>query len=261
MNFLFVLLLVLPVILGALYNFVWLYGVIGALAWYQICTCLIVKSQGRWPMRILLLLGTIVYVLASWAFASSLYTQGVGFNEQFFFHLDAKTFRIAREQYGVPYYGALLIGLGTVLMPLIISRVKSQSRPLIYQPLLWLALMLGLSPVHSLVYFVKAQYAKVSIPKLALFDAPVISVLPLAIKPKNLIFLYLESVEQLYFDEQLYPQLLPNLSRLRQQAHTYTNLKQVKGTGFTMAGIVASQCGVPLNVDVGISRTSVAIIW
>ena len=249
MNLLFLLLLVLPVVLGASYNLVWLYGVIGALAWYLICVSFIAKAQGRWPLRVFLLLGTIVYVLASWAFASSLYTQGVGFNEQFFFHLDGKTFRIAREQYGVPYFGALLIGSLTVLMPLIINVVKLQSRHLVYQPLLWLALILGLSPAHSLAYFVKGQYAQASMPTLALFDSPEITVLPLSTKPKNLIFLYLESVEQLYFDEQLYPALLPNLSRLRQQAHAYTNLKQVKGTGFTMAGIVASQCGVPLNIN------------
>lgn len=250
MNLLFLLLLVFPVVIGASYNLVWLYGVIGALAWYQICISLMATAKGRWPMRVLLLLGTSVYVLASWGFASSLYTQGVGFNEQFFFHLDGKTFRIAREQYGVPYFGALLIGLVTVLMPLLIKGLKSQSRYLVYQPLLWLVLILGLSPVHSLAYFVKDQSTQASMPTLALFDAPEITVLPLSIKPKNLIFIYLESVEQLYFDEKLYPQLLPNLSRLRQQAHSYTNLKQVKGTGFTMAGIVASQCGVPLNTNV-----------
>ncbi|MDE0784441.1 MAG: sulfatase-like hydrolase/transferase, partial [Planktomarina sp.] len=208
-------------------------------------------------MRILLLGGTTIYVLASWALASSLYMQGVGFNEQFFFHLDVNTFRVALEQYGLLYYGALLIGLLTIFMPLII-RV---SGPVVgnWHRIPVLLLILGFSPMHSMAIFIADQNTQAYAPSVVLVESPVVDVQTLNRAPRNLIFLYLESLEQLYFDEQLYPGLVPHLKRLRQRAHSYTNLNQVRGTGFTMGGIVASQCGVPLNSRHGMGSVNTTL--
>ncbi|MEH6557755.1 MAG: sulfatase-like hydrolase/transferase [Oceanicoccus sp.] len=260
MNLLFLFLLLLPVVLGSMYDAFWLYGIVGTLAWYQVCIHFTSKADGHWMMRVLLLSGTGIYVLVSWAFASSLYTQGVGFNEQFFFHLDGNTFRVAREQYGLPYFGGLLISLLTILMPLIIRESQSSLRNGYRLSLVWLLLVLGFAPMHSMAIFLVDQNTQALAPVMVRVESPEIVVQPLENKPRNLIFLYLESVEQLYFDQQLYPGLLPNLSKLRQQAHSFTNLSQVEGTGFTMGGIVASQCAVPINSyrGLGSSNTSLA---
>jgi phosphoglycerol transferase len=259
LNLLFLFLLLLPVVLGSMYGAFWLYGIAGALAWYQVCLHFTSKDGGHWLMRILLLGGTGIYVLASWALASSLYTQGVGFNEQFFFHLDGNTFRVAREQYGPPYYGALLISLLTILMPLIIRVGQSSLRSGYRLSLFWLLLVLGFAPMHSMAIFLVDQNAQALAPVMVRVESPEIVVQSLDNKPRNLIFLYLESVEQLYFDQQLYPGLLPNLSKLRQQAHSFTNLSQVAGTGFTMGGIVASQCAVPINSYLGMGSSNTAL--
>jgi len=64
--------------------------------------------------------------------------------------------------------------------------------------------------------------------------------------PKNLVFIYLESLERTYFNERIFPNLLPELSALEQQAISFTDIRQAYGTGWTIAGITASQCGVPL---------------
>jgi len=257
LNLLFLSLLLLPVVLGSLYEAFWLYGVLGALSWYHVCIGCTSRAAGRWPVRVLLLGGTMVVVLASWAFATSLYTQGVGFNEQFFFHLDINTFRVAQEQYGLPYYGALLIGLLTIFMPLVVRVDQLDERKSHHMPLL--LFLLGFAPMHSMAIFIADQNAQSKEPVVVLVEPPTIDVLPLDRKPRNLIFLYLESLEQLYFDEQLYPGLLPHLSKLRQQAHSYTNLSQVRGTGFTMGGIVASQCGVPLLFRHGMGSVNTAL--
>lgn len=63
---------------------------------------------------------------------------------------------------------------------------------------------------------------------------------------KNLVVLYLESVESTYFDEDLFPGLLPNLRRLREASTYFTGIAQTPGAGWTIAGLVNTQCGVPL---------------
>lgn len=64
--------------------------------------------------------------------------------------------------------------------------------------------------------------------------------------PLNLIYIYAESLEETYFDEKLFPGLMPNLSNIRNQAIVFKNVAQVTHSGWTVAGMVASQCGIPL---------------
>lgn len=61
---------------------------------------------------------------------------------------------------------------------------------------------------------------------------------------KNLVYLYLESLEYSYFDTQVFPSLLPKLQQRKSQALNFTNIHQAYGTGWTIAGMAASQCGV-----------------
>lgn len=65
-------------------------------------------------------------------------------------------------------------------------------------------------------------------------------------RPRNFIILYLESVERTYLDPSLFPGLMPNLSALEGQALSFTDITQVDGTNWTISGMVASQCGMPL---------------
>ncbi|MFV2058906.1 MAG: sulfatase-like hydrolase/transferase, partial [Thiohalomonadales bacterium] len=66
---------------------------------------------------------------------------------------------------------------------------------------------------------------------------------------KNIVLIYAESLEQLYFDKEIFGDLLPNIRELSADAHRFTNLRQVRGTSWTTAGIVASQCGFPVKVS------------
>ncbi|MBA3910577.1 MAG: hypothetical protein C0524_11990 [Rhodobacter sp.] len=64
--------------------------------------------------------------------------------------------------------------------------------------------------------------------------------------PRNFVLLYLESVERSYLDEARFPGLMPNLSALEARAISFTDISEVSGSGWTIAGMVASQCGMPL---------------
>jgi phosphoglycerol transferase len=63
----------------------------------------------------------------------------------------------------------------------------------------------------------------------------------------NLVFIYAESLERTYFNKTAFPGLMSNLSeKISSRGMDFSNIKQVSGTGFTIGGMVASQCGLPL---------------
>ncbi|HED1307565.1 TPA: sulfatase-like hydrolase/transferase [Kluyvera ascorbata] len=65
-------------------------------------------------------------------------------------------------------------------------------------------------------------------------------------KPKNVIYFYLESLEKNYMDENLFPGLLPELHNIEKESVSFTHIGQTIGASWTMAGMVSSQCGLPL---------------
>jgi len=65
-------------------------------------------------------------------------------------------------------------------------------------------------------------------------------------KPKNLVLIYVESLEQGYSERAIFGRdLLAPLNQL--QGTSFRNYQQVPGTGWTIAAMVATQCGVPLE--------------
>lgn len=64
---------------------------------------------------------------------------------------------------------------------------------------------------------------------------------------KNLIVLYAESLEAAFFDEQLFPGLMPRLNRLATQGLRFDRIEQSPMSDWTMAGMIATQCGLPLS--------------
>lgn len=63
---------------------------------------------------------------------------------------------------------------------------------------------------------------------------------------KNLIFVYLESLERTYTDLEVTQDAFSQLAQIEQRGHAFPNLHQLQSTFFTAGGLVASQCGVPL---------------
>lgn len=64
--------------------------------------------------------------------------------------------------------------------------------------------------------------------------------------PKNLVLIYVESLENSYKDKTLFGHnLLAKLDALG--GESFTQFKQAPGTGWTIAGITATQCGLPLK--------------
>lgn len=64
---------------------------------------------------------------------------------------------------------------------------------------------------------------------------------------RNIVWLYGESLERTYFDQKTFPGLLPHLRKLAGQGLDFRGITSAAGGGWTIAGMVSSQCGVPLT--------------
>lgn len=62
----------------------------------------------------------------------------------------------------------------------------------------------------------------------------------------DLLVLYLEGLDEVYFEEEFFGDALKPLAQMKEDALNFTAVRQAEATGWSMAGIVASQCGIPL---------------
>ncbi|MGE4532419.1 sulfatase-like hydrolase/transferase [Halomonas sp.] len=76
------------------------------------------------------------------------------------------------------------------------------------------------------------------------YAAPVIQQAPR--EPPNLLLLYLESIERTYADRERFGDAYAFLEALGRRGHVFEGVRQLENTGWTMAGMIASQCGTPL---------------
>ena len=192
--------------------------------------------------------------------AASYVLQGSSFNYQFFAHLDLSSLKLAWIAERPRLLSAILY---IILAPLIVFialktdfRGKKQLFSKYYKQGVFSCIMLSLyatynAPLALLFHFytsskVSSERILTTIETFSKFDDKVT-----AGNNKNLVLIYLEGLEQNYLDEDLFPKLLPRLQELRKSAVSFTNIKQYPGTSWTIAGLVSSQCAVPLLSNQG----------
>ncbi|MFO7649505.1 MULTISPECIES: sulfatase-like hydrolase/transferase [Halomonas] len=64
--------------------------------------------------------------------------------------------------------------------------------------------------------------------------------------PPNLLLLYLESIERTYADRERFGDAYAHLDAIGERGRVFEAVRQIENTGWTMAGMIASQCGTPL---------------
>lgn len=68
-------------------------------------------------------------------------------------------------------------------------------------------------------------------------------------QPKSLVLIYIESLDNSYQNKQIFGRnLLASLTDLKVPAFSFQNFQQMSGADWTIAAMVASQCGVPLKL-------------
>ena len=194
-----------------------------------------------------LLATSLAFILLNLIHYASNYFTGNGINDSVLYTLTSNLEGAGMGKYLLP--GLALLG-GLVLLFCAVLWVLLRARRLKNRPvysLIAFALVsasLVITPATGEIYtMIKSRHADKGEEFYTYYKIP--STL-ISGKKRNLVYIYAESFERTYFDEQEFPGLTPDLAAIKQQALDFSQTEQLPGTGYTIAGMVASQCGIPL---------------
>jgi len=173
---------------------------------------------------------------------------GEGISESVIFHLKAGVEGAAYGEFSYQFWlAALTIAGGITASVVLYKTAQTDAGGRRFRSLLaWLSVAASLlvNPATADLAFLYQQtrFESRVAPDGFLMPGP----LEINQPPKNFVILYLEQVERSYFDESLFPGLMPNLKALEKEALSFTDITQARGTSWSIAGMTAGFCGLPL---------------
>lgn len=185
------------------------------------------------------------------------YLTGRGIDESVIYHLSVDLTGAGLEEFSniiifsfIYLFIAIVISMAVYKIVLTDYKLKRHKLQIVIAATAMVVAFYVNPGVKDLANLYKAEVASSHI-----FERPKEYLLPstnlMSLNNKNIVYLYLESVERTYFDEGLFPGLAPNLRKLEQESLVFTDIRQVYGSGWTIAGMVNSQCGIPLVTQSG----------
>ncbi len=210
-------------------------------------------------------LSYVLWLILVFSEGISYYLQADTFNDRFFGNLDPKNLVTSLHAFPVVMGGGLVVlvllsGMSGMAFYRLgrrgksdIVRIPATIKGGVVGALLVLMVAVESAP-HRLVNYVanyrnsfvvadspaaEAVYAQIN-------DQPVSRSRLRAAPGRNVVWIYMESLERIYTDNQIFPGLTPNLNRLRSQGLDFTGMESFPGATYTIAGMFASQCGAPL---------------
>lgn len=203
-------------------------------------------GRNTWWFAITLAVLGVFVVLNITLYASDYFT-GDGINDAVLYTLTNSLTGAGVSKYILPGVGLILALVGVFFaLGWVLRRRRHHPHHLGYS---LLALVLALASVdaspafHQITELVKSQ-SRDGDPDFAdWYKEPAKSIA----NPKlNLVYIYGESLERTYFDEEAFPDLAPELGAIKKESIDFSHTAQLPGTDYTIAGMVASQCGIPL---------------
>jgi hypothetical protein len=248
----------------------YLHGQFGQDLVFTLAWCGLLVAVARW--RLLGFLSVPVALLAylAWLFlvlgeGVSYYLQADTFNARFFAHLNPGNLHTGLRAFpgmiggGTALFVAMLFASAVLLARAARSgrrhNATARSGPAIISLVILILVVLGVdsAPRRLIDYLVRTRQAAhfADTPQgravAGLLDLhPVSKKNVIAAPGKNVVWIYMESLERIYWDPEVFPGLTPNLDRLRKQGLDFSGFETFAGANYTMAGLFASQCGVPL---------------
>lgn len=219
-------------------------------------------ARSRWKGGFLLVFVVLMLVLNS-ALTESYYLSGTGFAESFFYHLRVDlAFAGLAEHFGLIALALLLLAGALVAFalatrrsrpPAILPTIATVVALCLWSPLLGIGAYLG----DAIAY---ARPGGIAAWALEPFGHPA------AVQPSppdslrsagavrlgqrmNLVLLYGESLEQSYFDDPGFSTLTASLRAVRDRSLHFSDISPGYASDWTIAGLVATQCGFPLIDD------------
>lgn len=186
-----------------------------------------------WSLVPLILWGIYVYLTESF---------GIVELGAIFFHLQAGMEGhggISRSLAAITYTLSMLAFLAAFIW-----LVRHDHRWRLAERLLALALLVG----NPMIYGIGQRGASIVTNDGAWLDRQYVEpvILESPHDPPNLLLLYLESIERTYADRERFGDAYAHLEALGEKAVVFEGVRQVDNSGWTMAGMIASQCGTPL---------------
>ena len=174
---------------------------------------------------------------------------GTGFNESIPFHL-----KTGIKGAGIGDFYKLIIDISLLVALFVFSAffcfkkfIKKETKEKTLKAKIPVFLMLVLLVFNPLNYDIYQTYKVVDEDPKFLFKDNYHPFQPVKNETKyNLVWIYAEAFERIYLNQEIFPDLAPNLAQLEKESLSFSNVHQVWGTGWTIAGIASSQCGVPL---------------
>ncbi|MBP1131149.1 phosphoglycerol transferase [Serratia sp. PL17] len=214
-----------------------------------IASILIYRTRGAanrwWLATLLTLLGS--YLILNVVLIASNYFTGDGITDAVIYTLTSSLKGAGVGKYLLPFIGLLaVLALIFAVLTWSLVRRKAKSSSVVYSVIaVLLALFsVGTTPAfQDISLLVRSQISGDTSDFDTYYKAPKRSVQG---KAPNLVYIYAESLERTYFDQQLFPGLADELNQHRENSIDFSNTQQLPGTGYTIAGMVASQCGIPL---------------
>ncbi len=203
-------------------------------------------GRNTWWFAVTLAVLGVFVVLNITLYASDYFT-GDGINDAVLYTLTNSLTGAGVSKYILPGVGLILALIGVFFaLGWVLRRRRHHPHHLGYS---FLALVLALASVdaspafHQITELVKSQ-SRDGDPDFAdWYKEPAKSIA----NPKlNLVYIYGESLERTYFDEEAFPDLAPELGAIKKESIDFSHTAQLPGTDYTIAGMVASQCGIPL---------------
>ena len=206
----------------------------------------------------------IISVTCYLTYGISDYFTGNGIDESIIFHLKYGLRGAGFAEYSDLIFKSILVIISSsiLLVWLLFKRNKSNSHWIYRKNISYLLVLFSFlsNPATSDVYTLLsdrsgAVHAKkihkepyITKPSTAEFTEFYLepSITRLTTETKNLVVIYAEGLERTYFDQTIFPDLITGLRAIESKSTYFTNIKQVLGTRWTIGGMVASQCGIPL---------------
>ncbi|WP_053144895.1 phosphatidylglycerol--membrane-oligosaccharide glycerophosphotransferase [Erwinia billingiae] len=198
-----------------------------------------------WFSAILLFLG--IYIILNASMLASNYFTGEGINDAVIYTITSSLSGAGISKYILPAVGlivALIVLFGVLSWLLRLRKGHRASQLYSLLAVILAVASINTTPAYQQVAsLIKSQVGKGNSDFYTHYKVPGKQLR--GDKP-NLVYIYAESLERTYFDEKAFPGLAPELSKIKDNAYDFSNTEQLPGTEYTIAGMVASQCGIPL---------------
>ncbi|WP_253537456.1 phosphatidylglycerol--membrane-oligosaccharide glycerophosphotransferase [Erwinia aphidicola] len=198
-----------------------------------------------WFSAVLVLLG--VYIVLNASLLASNYFTGEGINDAVIYTITSSLSGAGVQKYILPAVGLIItLLLLFLLLSWVLQLRKNHNYSKLYSLLALVLAVLSIktTPAYQQVTnLIKSQMTKGDSDFYSHYQVPGKS---LRGDRPNLVYIYAESLERTYFDEHAFPKLAPELNEIKNNSLDFSNTEQLPGTEYTIAGMVASQCGIPL---------------